>query len=63
MAETMPEEVLAAILARVPMRRMGTPEEVAALVNFLASGRCGFVTGQVIHIDGGLSVGALHGVM
>jgi NAD(P)-dependent dehydrogenase (short-subunit alcohol dehydrogenase family) len=63
MATTMPEEARAAILARVPMRRMGTAEEVAALVEFLTSGRCGFVTGQVIYVDGGLSVGALHGVM
>jgi NAD(P)-dependent dehydrogenase (short-subunit alcohol dehydrogenase family) len=60
MATTMPEEARAAILARV---RMGTAEEVAALVEFLTSGRCGFVTGQVIYVDGGLSVGALHGVM
>jgi NAD(P)-dependent dehydrogenase (short-subunit alcohol dehydrogenase family) len=63
MAATMPEEARSNILARVPMRRMGTPEEVAALVTFFTSERCGFVTGQVIYIDGGLSVGALHGVM
>jgi NAD(P)-dependent dehydrogenase (short-subunit alcohol dehydrogenase family) len=42
---------------------MGTPKEVAALVGFLTSERCGFITGQVIHIDGGLSVGALHGAI
>ena len=62
MHETIPQAVTASILARVPMRRMGTPEEVAALVGFLASETCGFITGQVIHIDGGLSVGVLSGV-
>jgi NAD(P)-dependent dehydrogenase (short-subunit alcohol dehydrogenase family) len=45
------------------MRRMGTLGEVAALVSFLASEKCGFVTGHVIHIDGGLSIGVLHGAM
>ena len=45
------------------MRWMGTLEEGAALVSFFASERCGFVTGQVIHIDGGLSIGVLHGAV
>jgi 3-oxoacyl-[acyl-carrier protein] reductase len=37
----------------VPMRRMGRPEEVAALVSFLASDQAAYITGQVIRIDGG----------
>jgi 3-oxoacyl-[acyl-carrier protein] reductase len=37
----------------VPMRRMGKPEEVAALVSFLASDQASYITGQVIRIDGG----------
>jgi 3-oxoacyl-[acyl-carrier protein] reductase len=37
----------------VPMRRMGKPEEVAALVSFLASDQAAYITGQVIRIDGG----------
>jgi 3-oxoacyl-[acyl-carrier protein] reductase len=37
----------------VPARRLGRPEEVAALVSFLASDQAGYITGQVIRIDGG----------
>ena len=39
--------------AEVPMRRMGTPEDVAAMVAFLASDAAGFVTGQRITVNGG----------
>jgi len=44
-------------LAQVPMRRLGTPGEMAALVAFLCSDRAGFITGQTIYADGGASLG------
>ena len=44
-----------AIEALVPMRRAGTTDEVAALVAFLASGPAGYITGQVISINGGMA--------
>lgn len=40
----------------IPMRRLGTPEEVAGIVNFLLKKEAGYITGQVIQIDGGLGI-------
>lgn len=43
-----------AVTAKIPLKRLGTPEDVAAMVAFLASAEAGYVTGQVIHVNGGL---------
>ena len=43
------------LLEKVPARRAGTPEEVAACVRFLASDQAGYVTGAVLSVDGGLA--------
>jgi 3-oxoacyl-[acyl-carrier protein] reductase len=43
------------MLKRIPMRRLGKPEEVASLAAFLASEAAGYITGQVIGINGGLA--------
>jgi len=42
------------LMANTPMARMGTPEEVAGVICFLASDLAGFVTGETIHVNGGL---------
>lgn len=44
-------------LGQVPMRRLGSPGEIAALIAFLASDEAGFITGQIIGADGGASLG------
>ena len=47
-------EIRETYLAQVPLRRMGTPGEVAEVVRFLASDGAAYITGQVIHVNGGL---------
>ena len=44
------------ILARVPADRLGTPDEIAAGVVYLASEEAAYVTGQTLHINGGMAM-------
>ena len=54
MTAQLPETVQQSYLSNIPLGRFGQPEEVAALVAFLASNAAGYISGQVIGIDGGL---------
>jgi len=54
MTASIPKKDRDVLIAQIPSNRLGTPEHVAALVCFLASDHAGYITGQVIHINGGL---------
>jgi len=54
MTDKLSEQVKEKYLASIPLGRFGTPEEVADLVSFLVSEKANYITGQVIHIDGGM---------
>lgn len=56
---TTPEAIVKAWTATIPMGRLGTPEDFAALVTFLASERSGYITGASIQIDGGYYKGIM----
>jgi 3-oxoacyl-[acyl-carrier protein] reductase len=52
---SLPQELVDQAIERTPCGRMGTVEDIAAAVAYLASGEAGFVTGQVLAVDGGLA--------
>lgn len=56
MTARMKPEVLEQLVQNVPLKRMAAPAEVAEAVAFLASDKAGYITGQVLHIDGGLGM-------
>ncbi|MPM66155.1 3-oxoacyl-[acyl-carrier-protein] reductase FabG [bioreactor metagenome] len=47
-----------ALLAAVPLQRVSEPEEIAHAIDFLLHPLSGFITGQTLHIDGGLTISA-----
>ncbi|MDY5510013.1 3-oxoacyl-[acyl-carrier-protein] reductase [Dysosmobacter sp.] len=56
MTAAMPEAAKTATLASIPMQRLGTPEDIAKAVAFLASDGAAYITGQVIAVDGGMAM-------
>jgi 3-oxoacyl-[acyl-carrier protein] reductase len=54
MTKDLPEAARAALLARVPLGRLGEPADIAHAVAFLASPRAGYITGATLHVNGGM---------
>lgn len=54
MTQGLPDVVKDEMLKRIPLRRMGNPEDVAAAVVFLASDSANYITGETLHVNGGL---------
>jgi len=57
LTQQVPADIKEKFIQRVPLKRMGQPEEIANLIAFLVSDQASYITGQCIQIDGGLSVG------
>jgi 3-oxoacyl-[acyl-carrier protein] reductase len=54
MTRALPETQRAALLQQIPLGRLGSPEEVAAVVGFLASPQAAYITGATLHVNGGM---------
>ena len=57
MTKTLPEEQRAALKDGIALSRLGQPEEIASVVGFLCSDGAAYVTGETIHVNGGLYMG------
>ncbi|MEE8354157.1 MAG: 3-oxoacyl-ACP reductase family protein, partial [Dehalococcoidales bacterium] len=55
MTDALPQDIRDSILSRIPLQRFGAADDVAELVAFLASDRAGYITAQVLAVDGGVA--------
>jgi NAD(P)-dependent dehydrogenase (short-subunit alcohol dehydrogenase family) len=51
-----PEKVLEGLKAKIPLGRLGQPEEIARVVHFLSADASGYITGQIWGVNGGLDM-------
>lgn len=56
MTQAMSEDAKEAITQQIPLKRVGTPEDIAEAVAFLASDKASYITGQVLSVDGGMTI-------
>ena len=54
MTKDLGEDTRTALTARIPVQRLGKPEDIAAAVAFLASREAGYITGETLHVNGGM---------
>lgn len=59
LTQAIPADIKEKFIQKIPLRRMGNPEEIGSLAAFLCSDEAAYITGQTFFIDGGLSVGTL----
>ena len=57
MTRELSEEQTNLLLSKIPLARYGQPEEIAAVVAFLASDQAGYITGETVHVNGGMYMG------
>lgn len=56
MTASLPDDVKKAMLSQIPLGRAGKPEDIASVIAFLASEKASYITGQVIHVSGGMYI-------
>jgi 3-oxoacyl-[acyl-carrier protein] reductase len=57
MTRNLPAQQTDALLAQIPLGRLGQPNEIAAVVGFLVSASGGYITGETVHVNGGMYMG------
>ncbi len=58
MTKQLPEEAVARLKEQIPLQRLGVPEDIAKVALFLASDAASYMTGQTLHVDGGMYMGS-----
>lgn len=56
MTQVLPEQIKEEVTAQIPLGRFGKPEDIANMAAYLASEKAGYITGQIISVDGGMAI-------